>query len=80
MDDNYYFKKNSSNNYYHARNSIVLFRGTSSSELNFVFIYFPSSSFEVLVIDLVKSLILLQSSSYFLIFSLLSLVGTSVKY
>ena len=80
MDDNYRFKKNSSNNYYHARNSIVLFRGTSSSELNFVFIYFPSSSFEVLVIDLVKSLILLQSSSCFLIFSLLSLVGTSVKY
>ena len=33
-----------------------------------------------LVIDLMKSLILIQSFSYFLISSLLSLLGTSVKY
>ena len=56
------------------RVSIVLFRGNSSSELNLIFIYFS------LVINLIKSLILLHSSSCFLIFSMLSLVGTSVKY
>ena len=33
-----------------------------------------------LVIDVIKSLILLHSFPYFLIYSLFSLVGTSVKY
>ena len=60
--------------------SIVLLRGNSSSELSLIFIYFSSQSSEFLVIDLMKSLILIRSSSYFLIFSLLSLVGTNFKY
>ena len=60
--------------------SIVLFKGNFSSQLNLIFIYFLSYSSEILVIDPIKSLILLHSSSYFLIFSLLSLAGTSVKY
>ena len=57
-----------------------MFRGNSSSELNFIFIYFLSkniaidliSYWPILAIDLIKSLILLHSSSYFLIFSMLS--------
>ena len=56
--------------------SIVLFTGNSSSELNLIFIYFLSQSSEFLFIDRIKSLILLQSSSYFLISSLLSLERT----
>ena len=59
---------------------VILFRGNSSSELNLIFIYFSSKSSEFSVIDLIKSLILLQSSSYLFIFPLLSIVGISVKY
>ena len=59
-------------------NSIVLFRGTSSSELSLIFIHFLSQSPEFLVINPIKSLILLQS--YSKLFFLLSLVGLSIKY
>ena len=58
--------------------SIVLFKGKLSSESNLIFIYFSSWSSEILVIDLTKSLILPRSSLFLKIFSLLSLVGTSV--
>ena len=50
--------------------STVLFRGNSSSELNLIFTYFSSQSSEFLDIDLIKSLILIQNSSYFLFVSL----------
>ena len=66
------FMKNSSN-------TIALFKGKLSSESNLIFIYFLSKSSTFLFIDLIKSQILLHSSSYMLIFSLLSLVGTSVR-
>ena len=56
--------------------SFVLFRGSSSSQLNF-----SSYSSELLVNCPIKSLILLQRYSYFyFLFFLLSLVGTSIKY
>ena len=59
---------------------IFLFRHNSSPELSLIFKYFSSKSSEFLVIELIKSLILFQSSSYFLIFALLSLVEPRVKY
>ena len=46
--------------------STVLFRGNSSSELNLIFVYFLSYSSEFLVIDLIKSLILVHSSPFFI--------------
>ena len=58
---------------------LYLFRGNSSSKLNLIFIYFYLNH-QFVVIDLIKFLILLHSSSYFLIFSLLSLVATSARY
>ena len=58
--------------------SIVLFKSNSFSEINLIFIYFSSKSSEFLLIDPIRSLIMLQSFSYFLIFYLISLVG--VKY
>ena len=54
--------------------SIVLFNGYSSSELNLIFINFLSESSKFLVTELIKHQILLQYSSCFSIFSLLSLV------
>ena len=60
--------------------STIFFRGYLLFELNLIFIYFPSSSSEFLVTDLIKPLILLHSSSYFYISSFLSWLGTSVKY
>ena len=74
------FMKNSSNKYYHAKNFSHFSRGNLSSKLNLIFIYFSSYSFQFLVIDLIKLLILIHRSLYFLIFSLLSLVATSVEY
>ena len=59
--------------------SIVLFRGNLSSELNLIFIYFSSQLSVFFVINLIKSLILPHSTSYFFIFSLLPLVGNSIK-
>ena len=46
---------------------IFLFRHNSSPELklSLIFIYFSSKSSEFLVIELIKSLILFQRSSYF---------------
>ena len=58
--------------------SFALFKGKLSSESNLIFIYFLSKSSIFLFIDLIESQILLCSSSYMLVFSLLSLVGTSV--
>ena len=59
--------------------SIVLFRGNLSSELNLIFIYFSSQLSVFFVINLIKSLILPHSTSYFFIFSLLPLVGNSIN-
>ena len=59
--------------------SIVLFRCNSSSQLNWLFRYFSSYSYEFLVINLIKYLVLLHSSSIFFYFLFISLVGTSVK-
>ena len=59
--------------------STVLFSRNLPSKLKLIFIYFSSYS-KFLVIDLIESLILIKSSSYFIFFSLLSLVGTNVKY
>ena len=53
--------------------SSVLLRAKSSSELSLIFICFYHHY-------KIKSLILLRSSLYFFVFSLLSLIGTSVKY
>ena len=44
---------------------IFLFRHNSSPELSLIFKYFSSKLSEFLVIELIKSLILFQSSSYF---------------
>ena len=54
--------------------------GNSSSKLNLIFIYFIFQSSEFIVINLIKSLLLIHSYPYFFIFSLLWLVGTSVNY
>ena len=59
--------------------SIVLFRGNSSSQLNFFFIYFHHNHLRFQLLTYIY-LILARSSSYCFIFSLLSLVRTSVKY
>ena len=48
---------------------IVLFRDNSSSESNLIFICFSSPSSEFLVIDLIKSLILLQILHIFYFFT-----------
>ena len=59
---------------------VVLLIGNSSRELNLIFIYFHHNRLSFFVIDLIKSLTLLHSSSYLLIFPLHSLVETSFKY
>ena len=74
------FMKNGSKNYCHVGTCIILFRGNSSSKLNLIFVNFSSKSSEFLVNDLIKSLILIHSSLYYLIFSSLSSVETSAKY
>ena len=51
--------------------SIVLFEVKFSSQSNLIFIYFLRESFEFVVIDLIKSLILINSSRYVFIFYLL---------
>ena len=60
--------------------SIILFKDNSPSELNLISTYFSSYTSEFLFNDLLKSLFLLQISAIFLIFSLLSLEGTSINY
>ena len=52
---------------------VVLFRGNSSSELSLIFIFFSTKLLQFLVIDLIKSLILLHSFSLLLLLSLLLL-------
>ena len=59
--------------------SIVLFRGNSSSQLNLFFIYFHHNHLRFQLLTYIY-LVLVRSSSYCFIFSLLSLVKTSVKY
>ena len=59
--------------------SIVLFRGNSSSQLNLFFIYFHHNHLRFQLLTYIY-LVLVRSSSYCFIFSLLSLVRTSVKY
>ena len=79
MDNIYFHKKMNLTTIVTLRIFNVLFRSNSLSELNVIFIYFSSHWSDFLVIDLIKSMILIYSSSYFLNFYLLSLVGTSVK-
>ena len=52
-------------NYYDIIKVWWFFSGRFSLELTLTFIYFSSQSSELLVIDLIKSMILLCSSSYF---------------
>ena len=63
-----------------AGSSIALFRDNLSSELNLIFIYFSSNSSKFLVIDFFKSLILINSFSYFLVLPLFSLSRTSFNF
>ena len=58
----------------------VSFKGKSSSALNLIFIYFSLESSEWLVFYLIRSLILIYSFPYIFNVSLLSSVGTGIKY
>ena len=60
--------------------SSIFFKVKSSSELYLIFIYFPLQLSELLVFDLIRSIFLAHSSSYFSNMSLLSSVETSVKH
>ena len=58
------------------QSSSVFFKG----KLNLIFKYFSTLLSELLVIDLIRSIMLIQSSSHFFLISLLSLAVTSAKY